>query len=90
MRVHISYSGKSRPERKDGDQKIIKGVLHERISTRVLMRGYNSETGKIEYGLAYNCTGGRQNHEWVPVTDLVGESPWKRRRYVEIDGELSQ
>lgn len=85
MRIHIS-GPKQRVERKDGDQKIIKGVLHERISTRVLYRDYDSEKGKVVYGLAYNCTGGRQNHEWVPVTDLVGKSPWKRRYYVEIDG----
>lgn len=86
MRIHIS-SAKTRVERKDGDQKMIKGVLHERISTQVLYREYDSEKGEIVYGLAYNCTGGRQNHEWVPVTDLVGESPWKRRYYPEIDGE---
>lgn len=86
MRIHIS-TAKRRVERKNGDQKIIKGVLHERISTRILYREYDPENGKFVYCLAYNCTGGRQNHEWVPVTDLVGESPWKRRYYPEIDGD---
>lgn len=87
MRIHVS-SGATRVKRKNGDQKIIKGVLHERISTRVLMRDYDSESGCIKYVLAYNCTGGRQNHEWVPVGDLVGESPFKRRYYPEIDWEF--
>lgn len=86
MKIHVR-SGCRRPERKDGDQKMIKGALHERISTRVLIRGYNSDTRCIEWGLAYNCTGGRQNHEWVPVDQLVGKSPWKRRYYPEIDGD---
>lgn len=78
-RIHVSRN-KSRVERKDGDQKMIKGVLHERISTRTVLK---CESG---YVIAYDCTSGRQRHEWVPVTDLVGKSPWKRRHYEQIDG----
>lgn len=85
MKIHIKTSP-VRKQRKDGDQKMMKGVLHERISSRILFREWDCDKGRFCYGLAYNCTGGRQNHEWVPIDDLVGKSPWKRRRYSEIDG----
>lgn len=87
MRIHVKRKPTREP-RKDGDQKVIKGVLHERISSRVLIRGCD-ESG-LCWGLAYNCTGGRQNHEWVPVDQLVGKSPWKRRHYPEIDGPMAK
>jgi hypothetical protein len=82
MKIHISTSS-TKTKRKDGDQKLIKGVLCERISERILMHGYNG------YSLAMNHTGGRQNHEWVPIDELIGESPYKRRHYAEIDGKKS-
>lgn len=88
MRVHIR-TGHVRRKPQNGDQKMIKGELHERISTRILMRGWDEEKQEIRFYLAYDCTGGRQCHEWVPVTDLVGKSPYKRRYYPEIDGPLN-
>ncbi|MGC6114735.1 hypothetical protein VU643_22320 [Klebsiella aerogenes] len=85
MKIHVR-AAPARRKPQNGDQKMIKGVLHERISTRILMRGWNEEKGEGCYYLAWDHTGGRQRHEWVPVADLVGHSPYKRRYYPELDG----
>mgnify|MGYP006928968555 CR=1 FL=1 len=66
----------------NGDHKMIKGVLHERISARVLMSEWDIDQGRRVYYLAHDKTGGRQCHEWVPVADLVGRSLYKRRYYL--------
>lgn len=89
MRIHIR-TAPARRKPQNGDQKMIKGVLHERISTRILMRGWDEEKGEGCYYLAWDKTGGRQCHEWVPVADLVGRSPYKRRYYPQIDGPRSE
>jgi hypothetical protein len=85
-RIHISHASK-RVARKDGDQKIIKGVLCERISKRTLIMCWDDVKLEPCYRAAWDFTGGRQCHEWVPVTELVGQSPHKRRCYEQIDGK---
>jgi hypothetical protein len=56
--THMTRSPvKSKP--KNGDRKLIGGVVHVRQMTRV-----RDLRGNI---INYDCTGGRQRHELVPV-----------------------
>lgn len=50
--------GKPKKKLSVGDTKVIKGVLHTR--QRVMA---HDAMGRV---IGYNCTGGRQNYEWVP------------------------
>ena len=58
MIIHITRSP-AKPKPKVGDRKMIGKVLHVRQMTRV-----RDSQGNI---IGYDCTGGRQRHEWVPV-----------------------
>lgn len=58
MKIHITRSP-AKPKPKNGDRKLIGGVLHVRQMKRV-----HDSQGNI---IGYDCTGGRQRHEWVPV-----------------------
>lgn len=55
-RIRLGYAVTSRP--KPGDRKLIRGVLHERRMKKV---------HDPLHGWGYDCTGGRQRYEWVPV-----------------------
>lgn len=63
--ISLTFRRKRSPRPKAGDRKVIRGVLHERqMATVKDARGFV---------IGYDCTGGRQQYEWVPI-DGEGQS----------------
>ncbi|MEM5325214.1 hypothetical protein VSR34_01200 [Paraburkholderia sp. JHI2823] len=61
MRIHISY-GPTRPKPRVGDRRVTK-KHGEQIRVFSMVRDFR---GRV---LGYDCTGGRQRYEWVPIAD---------------------
>lgn len=55
----IRFFGPSKPKPRVGDRKVIRGVLHERRMKRAC--------DAFGRPIGFDCTGGRQRYEWVPV-----------------------
>ena len=55
-------SAKPRPKPEEGQRKVIKGVDHVRVMSRA------NENGRV---VGFNCTGGRQNYEWMPLDKAI-------------------
>ena len=61
MRIHIS-SGPARKKQRQGDRRVTK-KHGEQIRVCVMAR---DSRGNV---IGYDCTGGRQNYQWVPIAD---------------------
>ncbi|WP_101684927.1 hypothetical protein [Cupriavidus pauculus] len=61
MRIHITIGSARRPKPRVGDRKLIRGVEHIRVFK------YATDTHGRRIG--FDCTGGRQLYEWVPVSE---------------------
>lgn len=66
MRIHVSVGAKRR-RYKVGDTRVIKGIKHKAIARRI-----NVGTERNPR-MSYDCTGGRQRIDWVPVEGAVTE-----------------
>jgi len=60
MKIHISYVS-ARPKPRVGDRRTIQGVEQIRVFRRV-----RDTHGRI---IGYDCTGGRQRYDWVPLSE---------------------
>ena len=60
MKITITM-GRSRPKPRVGDRKVIRGVEH----IRVFRYATNSRGERI----GFDCTGGKQRYDWVPVSE---------------------
>ncbi|MWA16526.1 hypothetical protein [Burkholderia pseudomallei] len=62
MRITIHISNRPRrPKPKVGDRRVIRGVEHIRV--------FKMATDMLGRAIGYDCTGGRQRFEWVPVSE---------------------
>ena len=57
--ISLTFRRKRRRRPELGDRKVIRGVLHERQMATV-----KDARGVV---VGYDCTGGRQQYEWVPI-----------------------
>jgi hypothetical protein len=83
MRIHVTYGAPTRKEPKVGDRRIIRGLEH----IRVFRRAHDSRGNVI----GYDCTGGRQNYDWVPLADAAKHGAahhWTPQERVLYQGEL--
>ncbi len=63
-----------RPKPQAGDRKVIKGVEYVRVMSRVL-----DTQGRV---IGFNCTGGRQNYEWMPLDQALAKGFYRLPRQV--------
>jgi hypothetical protein len=80
VRIHISYEP-TRPKPRVGDRRVTK-KHGEQI--RVCVMAHDS-LGRV---IGYDCTGGRQNYEWVPISEAKAHGAahhWTREERAKYD-----
>ena len=60
MKITITM-GRSKPKPRVGDRRVIRGVEHIRVFRYV--------TNSCGERIGFDCTGGRQRYDWVPLSD---------------------
>lgn len=84
MRIHISY-GTKRPKPRVGDRRATKKHGEQ-------IRVFKMATDMRGNVIGYDCTGGRQLYEWVPIKDAAKHGArhhWTAEERAQYDNEYA-